>query len=195
MLTHAFNVNFILQVSNLKKSTGIYRLCTLNDSNTSTLHIYEWECHSFHQTLKNYRIVMIVPFWLAYILARQGFHKFRPTFANFLYNTKERRGNMGTCLCRDKSQGGADYDSRNTPGSPSSVSGEPPPRGSARDTVFTQGGRQWRLGIADSRGSHSHNGRSSSGSSSHKKHGSMASRSIDSLVLETLALIRTLVDK
>ena len=138
---------------------------------------------------------MIVPFWLAYILARWGFYKLRPTVASFLCNNKDRNSNMGTCLCRDKSQGGADCDARNTPGSPSSVSGEPPPRGSARDTVITQGGRQWRLGIADSRGSHSHNGRTSSGSSSHKKHGSMASRSIDSLVLETLALIRTLVDK
>ena len=128
---------------------------------------------------------MIVPFWLAYILARRGIHNLRPAVAHILSRDKDK---MGMCLCREKDPTNRDVDSRNVPsGSPNVAAIDP----SFRE--FYSQGRQWRLGVGEGRMPRTHNGRSLAQSTQHKKH--QSGKSIDSLVLETLALIRTLVDK
>ena len=108
-------------------------------------------------------------------------------------------GTMGMCLCREKHPSSADRDPGNAPSSSPNVAAVDP---SFRE--FYSQGRQWRLGVGEGRReqftvhtsrSHSHNGRSLVTSGYTKKYGSQAGKSIDSLVLETLALIRTLVDK
>ena len=106
---------------------------------------------------------------------------------------------MGMCLCREKNPNNRDTDSRNAPSSSPNVAAIDP---SFRE--FYSQGRQWRLGVGEGRReqftvhtsrSHNHNGRSLATAAHMKKHGGQAGKSIDSLVLETLSLIRTLVDK
>ena len=185
-------------------------------------------------------MVMIVPFWLAYIAARRGInnltavaHKLCTQQEDFfsgrnkgtilggrdkdqivpvrnldelLTATGEDKklsgrdiDKMGMCLCREKNPNNREIDSRNAPSSSPNVAAIDP---SFRE--FYSQGRQWRLGVGEGRReqftvhtsrSHNHNGRSLAASAHIKKHGAQAGKSIDSLVLETLALIRTLVDK
>ena len=108
---------------------------------------------------------------------------------------------MGMCLCREKTPNNNrdNRDSGNAPSSSPNVAAVDP---SFRE--FYSQGRQWRLGVGEGRReqftvhtsrSHNHNGRSLVTSGYTKKYGSQSGKSIDSLVLETLALIRTLVDK
>ncbi len=151
---------------------------------------------------------MIVPFWLAYLLARRGIDS---AFSHVVQQSKQERkdadgsGAMGLCLCREKDPGSLDPDPHAAPATPT------PAVDSSFREFFSQG-RQWRLGVAtdavgENRGQ-SHNGRSqpvgSSGGQSHLHHHhhhhhgrkyQQPAKSIDALVLETLALIRTLVDK
>ena len=175
-------------------------------------------------------LVMIVPFWLAFIAARRGIDNLTAV-AHKLYTQQDEffsarnegtivRGrdedqttpvrnpyelladsdkglNMGMCLCREKNPNNRDIDSRNAPSSSPNVAAT-----SFRE--FYSQGRQWRLGVGEGRReqftvhtsrSHNHNGRSLATTVHMKKHGGQAGKSIDSLVLETLSLIRTLVDK